>query len=75
MKTIRGHIISSESIAIDNTTFVDCTLIDCIFEYSGYPVRFERTRMRGCRYVFFGLAKGTVKFLQETGLMCYDPAQ
>jgi len=75
MRTIQGQTIRSESVEIDNTIFVDCTLIDCILEYSGHPVSFQRTQLRGCRYLFFGIAKGTVQFLQNTGLMNYNPSQ
>ena len=75
MRIIQGQTIESESLQIDDTAFVDCTLIDCILEYSGHSVSFDKTTMHGCRYVFYGMAKRTVQFLQNTGLMPYDPAQ
>ena len=74
MEIIQRQTIRGESIEIDDKSFVDCTLIDCILEYSGHPVNFERTCFQGCRYVFFGRARRTVHFLQGAGLMTFNPA-
>ena len=73
MEIVQGKTLESVSIVIDGTMFVDCTMVDCILEYSGGPVTFERTQMRGCRYVFFGQARATVHFLQNVGLMDQHP--
>ena len=67
--------IRDELLEIDTKNFIDCTLIGCILEYSGHPVVFERTRLLGSRYVFFGPAKSTVQFLQNTALMSYNPEE
>ena len=75
MEDILFQTIEGESLTIDGKHFVDCLLIDCILEYSGEPVSFERTLMRGCRYVFHGNARSTVQFLQETGLMPFVPSE
>ena len=75
MQLVEGQTIQGESLDIDNKYFIDCTLEDCILEYSGRPVTFERTHLRRCRYVFHGLAKSTVQFLQSTGLMPYEASQ
>ena len=75
MELIQGQTILGESLDIDNKYFIDCTLEDCTLEYSGRPVTFERTHLRGCRYVFHGLAKTTVQFLQCTGLMQHNPSE
>ena len=72
METIQGRVLHNDSFQIDDKIFVDCTFVNCILEYSGRPVHFERTRLRGCRYVFFGEAKCTVHFLQCTGLLPDD---
>jgi hypothetical protein len=74
MEVVQGQVIQGQSVEIDHKTFIDCTLINCILNYSGEPVTFQRTRFQGCRYVFFGLARRTVHFLQGAGLMDYDPA-
>ncbi len=63
------------SFKIDDTHFIDCLFTNCTLEYSGGPVEFERTTMRGCRYVFFGRAKRTVKFLQAVELMPFDTSE
>jgi hypothetical protein len=69
VEIVVGKTLESVSVVIDGTTFIDCKMIDCILEYSGGPVAFERTTMRGCRYVFFGQARATIHFLQGVGLM------
>jgi hypothetical protein len=66
---LRNKTITGEVMMIDDTNFVDCILIDCVLEYGGGPVMFERTQMQGCSYVFFGSARGFVQFLQSVGLM------
>ncbi len=73
MHTIQQQQLEGVSVSIDDTHFVDCTFVDCILEYSGRPISFERTVMRGCRYVFFGSARSTVQFLQGVGLMEGSP--
>ena len=73
MEVIQGKTLHNGSLQIDDCTFVDCTFINCTLEYSGRPVHFERTQLRGCRYIFFGQAKCTVQFLQCTGLLL-DPS-
>jgi hypothetical protein len=72
---IFSQVIENETIEIDGKRFVDCVLSNCVLEYSGGPVIFDRTRMRGCRYVFFGEARRTVQFLQGTGLMPWIPTE
>jgi hypothetical protein len=73
VEIIQGKKLEGVSVVIDETTFIDCMMINCILEYSGGPVAFERTSLRGCRYVFFGQAKATVYFLQGVGLLENDP--
>jgi hypothetical protein len=65
MEVISGLTIKDECVAIDDKHFIDCTLINCILEYSGSDVAFDATRIRGCRYVFFGRARQTLQFLQR----------
>ena len=69
MDTIQSQVIRNECIAVDDKAFVDCELIDCLIEYSGGSIVFERTVLSGCRFVFFGPARGTVHFLQGVGLI------
>ena len=75
MELIQNLILEGELVTIDDKHFVDCTFIDCILEYRGQAVSFERTQMSGCRYVFFGHARSTVHFLQGAGLMPYTPGE
>ncbi len=73
LELIQDREIRGQSMTIDDRRFVRCTLIDCLLEYSGGPVVFDRTNLQGCRYVFFGRARSTVHFLQGVGLMDYRP--
>ena len=75
MESIIGQTIENESVAIDDKHFIDCTFINCVLEYSGRQVEFERTFMRGCRHVFYGRARRTLQYLQGTGLMPYAPSE
>jgi hypothetical protein len=69
MELIQNQTIESQLLSIDGKRFVDCTLINCILEYRGRSVDLTRTRMQGCRYVFFDNARSTVQFLQGVGLL------
>lgn len=69
MHTVQDQVFESQTLIIDDTLYSNCVLINCTLEYSGGPVAFERTRMRGCHYVFFGRARRTVHFLQGVGLL------
>jgi hypothetical protein len=67
--TVQNQTFEGEILAIDDTIYSDCVMINCTLEYSGGPVAFERTQMRGCHYVFYGKARRTVHFLQGVGLL------
>jgi len=69
MELIEGRTITGEQLAMDNKEFRHCTLIDCVLEYGGGDVVLDHTMLQGCRYVFFGPARGTVHFLQAVGLL------
>ena len=75
MKTVQGQLFEEEVLNIDDTHYVDCTLTNCQLRYSGHPVAFERTRLNGCRYVFYGHARGFIHFLQHVGLMPYSSSE
>lgn len=75
MNTIHSRTFEDEVLTIDDTLYSDCVLINCTLEYSGGPVAFERTRMRGCNYVFFGKARRTIHFLQGVGLLDRDTTE
>ena len=76
MRVISHHHFKEETVKIDLTHFVDCHFEDCVLEYSGLPLTLERTRLKGCRYSFFGPAKATLDFLELTQALqsgCSDP--
>jgi hypothetical protein len=69
MTRIERRHFDSLTLSIDGTHFIECTFRDCVLEYSGQPYVLERSKLSGCRYVFFGPARGTVHFLQSVGLI------
>ena len=69
METLRNLTFESQSINVDHKHFIECTFKDCVLQYSGEAFTFERTHLTNCRYVFFGLARGTVHFLHCIGLL------
>ena len=75
MDTLIGKSFQGDRLVIDNKNFVNCTLTDCTLEYHGDHVSFHATRLNRCRYMFFGPAQRTLLFLQETGLMPFDPSE
>lgn len=75
MDTIVHKTFQDEVVGIDNKSFVHCSMTNCTLQYHGEPVSFYATRLSRCKYIFLGPAKRTVLFLQETGLMPFDPAE
>lgn len=75
METISNLVFEGESVQVDHKHFVECVFRNCVLEYSGEPFTFERTQLTDCRYVFFGLARGTVHFLHCIGLLPENPLQ
>ena len=72
MEIVLGKTLHDAVIQIDNKSFVNCDLRGCTLEHAGEDVSFQMTRLRNCKYMFYGSAKRTVLFLQETGLMPFD---
>jgi len=75
VKKVENQRIEGETVALDGKAFVNCVLIDCVVEYSGSPFMLVDTELKGCRYVFFGAAKGTVHLLQSVGMMPFEPSE
>lgn len=75
MDIVSNLIIQNESVDLDGKHFIDCTLLNCILEYSGGDIIFERTRIRGCRHVFYGRARMTLQYLHSTGLVPHNPSE
>jgi len=46
MDIITDSTIEDQYIVTDNKTFIDCRLIDCVFEHSGGEVTFKRTHIQ-----------------------------
>ena len=64
MELIQNESFSDESVELDAKHFINCTFTNCILNYHGGEVVFDRTQMNGCRHVFFGLARRTLHYLQ-----------
>ena len=75
METIIDKALQDQRLSIDNKSVVNCTLTNCTLEYHGAPVSFYASHLKRCKYIFSGPAKRTVIFLQETGLMPFNPAE
>ena len=73
MTLVEGLTITEESVELDGKHFVRCTLINCVLQYAGGEVAFDRTEMKGCRHVFYGRARRTLHYLQGVGLMDHRP--
>ncbi|MEO6923420.1 MAG: hypothetical protein ABI142_06305 [Bryocella sp.] len=69
MKKISHHSFEDTSLSIDDKIFKDCTIVNCVLEYSGGEVSFERTHLSGCRYVFLGPANSTLRMLELAQIM------
>ena len=75
MELVSNHTYRNAVVRLDDIRFCDCTFVDCTLEYEGGFVEFERSIMRRCRYVFFGEARRTVQFCQNTGLMPWNAGE
>ena len=75
MEVVSGLTIRDEAFALDGKHIIDCTLVNCVLEYSGGEVVLERTQLRGCRHVFYGQARLTLHYLQGVGLMPFAPSE
>ena len=69
MQRIQQRVFEGEVLEMDDKHFIECTLTNCILRYSGGELVLEKTLLRGCNSVFFGRARGTVRFLQTMGLL------
>ena len=75
MILISNRYFQDETVELDGCHFVSCTFSNCILEYHGGEVIFDRASMQSCRHVFFGRARRTLHYLQGIGLMDHDPAE
>ena len=75
MEQIHNKLFADESVELDGKHFTRCTFTNCILEYHGGDIMFDRTAMKGCRHVFYGNARQVVHYLQNMGLMPFDPAE
>ena len=75
MELIRDQTFNAESVELDGKHFILCTFTDCILEYHGGDLVFDRTEMSRCRHVFFGRVRQTLHYLQNVGLMPFHAAE
>ncbi len=75
MEIVEGEIFANENVELDGKHFIKCSFNNCILEYHGGEVAFDRTQMNGCRHVFYGRARRTLHYLQGIGLMQYTPSE
>lgn len=68
LERLEGRTFNGSTLRLDGRHFVDCTIEDCVLEYSGGPVILEGTHFAGCRYSFSGEAAMTISLLECFGL-------
>ncbi len=73
MVLIERQMFRNEVVELDGIHFVECTFVECIFEYYGGDVTFERSEMRGCCHVNYGRGGQENHPLQNTGVLQLDP--
>lgn len=69
MQIISGLTIENTTVVLDGKHFVDCTITDCVLEYSGQKVVIETTNFNACRFLFIGEAGRTVDLLRLFEMM------
>jgi hypothetical protein len=67
-QTLVGQIFRAEEC-----WFVQCTLKNCVFYYSGGPFELENCRLENCQWKFQGSAQQTVGLLSTIGLLPIQP--
>jgi hypothetical protein len=75
MTKVENQLIEGQSLSIDDVAFINCTLKDCVLEYSGGSFMLVDTEIKGCRYIFYGAARGTIHFLQSVGMVPNSPSE
>ena len=77
MVRLERQTFQNEVVELDGTHFVDCTFLNCIFEYRGGGVEFERPVMQGSCQVFYGresqMDHPLDHSLEGMGVMPLDP--
>ena len=68
-------VFVDESVELDDKQFIRCVFINCILECRGGDIVFDRSEMKGCRHVFYGRARQTLHYLQNVGLIPFNPAE
>jgi hypothetical protein len=54
VEIVDGDFLVNQSVELDGKQFVNCSFLNCILEYHGGEIAFDRTKMNGCWHVFFG---------------------
>ena len=72
-KKYQGKTYRNEAFDIDECFFVNCTLIECDFFFSGGDVEMVDTRVENCRFHWRGPALKTIQLLQATGMLKVGP--
>lgn len=61
--------LTRAALVIEDSYFVDCTLIDCDLFYAGGDVEMINTRLDNCRFHWRGAAQKTVQTLMQFGML------
>ena len=69
METLRDRTIENQTIILDETRLVNCTLRHCMVFYRGGDYHFENTSFPHCTIRLEGAAKRTQRFLGDLGFL------
>ena len=64
IEVIASREFANEVVVMDGRHFIDCTLSNCVLEYSGYPTVLETTQFQGCSFRFKAEAALTMRFCE-----------
>lgn len=68
LQVVLGQTIENQTVVMDGKHFIDCSIVNCVLEYSGQALVMESTQFSGCSFRFKGEAALTLNFLQCFGL-------
>jgi len=70
MKTLVRETFEAKEVLIDGqTTYVNCTLVNCKIIYPGGDSPFVNTKLDNCEITFIGEANKTLQFMHSVGMI------
>ena len=74
MRTVvREKLVAKEVLIDGQTTYVNCTLVNCKIIYPGGDSPFVNTKIDNCEITFIGEANKTLQFMHSVGMIQQQP--